>query len=325
MHARSPDALTPTADTATFTALGTRIEILVLDPADLPTVLAGVRAAFDRIDATFSRFRPDSELARLERLPGLRQPASPLFLELTELAARAHRSTEGWFDPTIRDALEGAGYDRSIERIEADGPGPARATAPVAGWAHVAFNRRLGWITLPRGIGLDFGGIGKGFAVDYALRGLPAGIGGVLLSAGGDLAVRGPAPRGGWLCDIAATPDAPPETTVALTAGALATSGLGRRRWTRDGRRYHHLIDPHTGQPGESPWRTVTVAARDCVAAEVAAKVAWLRGDDGPAWLASIGLAARLVGVEGQVVRAGHWPGAVANDPADATTTRGAA
>lgn len=323
MNARSHDDLTLTVDTATFTAFGARAEIFVLDPADLPTVVEHVRAAFDQIDATFSRFRPDSELARLEQLPGLRQPASPLFLELTELAARAHRSTAGWFDPTIRAVLEAAGYDRSIERIEADGPGPAHAA--VAGWSCIEFNRRLGWLTLPRGVGLDFGGIGKGFAVDYALRGLPAGLGGVLLSAGGDLAVRGPAPRGGWLCDIAATPDAPVETTVALTTGALATSGLGRRQWTRDGRRYHHLIDPHTGQPGTSPWRTVTVAARDCVAAEVAAKVAWLRGNAGPAWLEGIGLAGRLVGLDGHVVHAGQWPGEAPDSLTNADTTRGAA
>jgi thiamine biosynthesis lipoprotein len=62
---------------------------------------------------------------------------------------------------------------------------------------------------------------------------------------------------------------------VALGAGALATSGLGRRRWWRGGREWHHLIDPQTGQPGASPWRTVTVAARDCAVAEVAAKVGW--------------------------------------------------
>jgi len=321
MNTRTHDDLTLTADTATFTAFGARAELLVLDPAELPTVVDHVRAAFDRIDLTFSRFRPDSELARLEQLPGLRQPASPLFLELTELAGRAHGSTDGWFDPTIRAALEGAGYDRSIERIEADGPGPAHH-ATVAGWARVAFNRQLGWIILPRGVGLDFGGIGKGFAVDYALRGLPTGLGGMLLSAGGDLAVRGPAPLGGWLCDVAATPDAPVETTVALATGALATSGLGRRQWTRDGRRYHHLIDPHTGVPGVSPWRTVTVAARDCVAAEVAAKVAWLRGDDGPAWLDSIGLSGRLVGVDGRVVRAGGWPAETSDSDVAANAAR---
>ena len=95
---------------------------------------------------------------------------------------------------------------------------------------------------------------------------------------------------------------------MTLAAGALATSGLGRRQWRRDGQRLHHLIDPHTGQPGASPWRYATVAARDCAAAEVAAKVAWLRGAAGPAWLAGLGLPGRFVGIDGRVEVIGAWP-----------------
>ena len=298
--------LTPTA--ACFRALGSRVDVLVTEPAHLARVVAHVRARLETIERTFSRFRPDSELARLERLPGLRQPASPLFLELLDRAVLAAASTGGWFDPTVRDALEAAGYDRSIERLEAEGPGPARSATPAGRWRRIAYDRDRGWVALPAGVRLDFGGIGKGFAVDYALRTLPAGCGGVLLGAGGDLAAHGPAPAGGWLCDIAATPDAPAETTVALGAGALATSGLGRRQWARDGERLHHLIDPRTGRPGTSPWRSVTVAARSCLVAEVAAKVAWLRGADGPGWLAGLGLPGRLVGLDGGVALVGNWP-----------------
>jgi len=88
----------------------------------------------------------------------------------------------------------------------------------------------------------------------------------VLLNAGGDLAARGPAPDGGWRIDL------PGGGSVALQSGAVATSGLGRRRWVRDGVALHHLINPRTGAPQASPWRVVTVAARDCAVAEVAAK-----------------------------------------------------
>ncbi|MGN6756805.1 MAG: FAD:protein FMN transferase, partial [Thermomicrobiales bacterium] len=274
IHTAAIDTAAPVV--ARFAALGSWVEVQATEPARLATLVAHCRACFDLIDRTFSRFRPDSELACLEQLPGLRQPASPLFLELLDLALRAAAATEGWFDPTIRDALEAAGYDRSIEQIEAAGPGPDRAAPPAGRWRTIAYDRDRRWVTIPRGARLDFGGIGKGFAVDYALRTLPAGPGGVLLPAGGDLAIAGPAPRDGWLCDIAATASEPAEATVTLFTGALATSGLGRRQWRRGGRRFHHLIDPHTGQPGASPWRYVTVAARDCAAAEVAAKVAWL-------------------------------------------------
>lgn len=296
---------------AHFRALGSDIEVLVTDPAQLPATVAHIRERFDVIDRTFSRFRPDSELARLEQLPGVRQPASTLFLELLELALRAARDTDGWYDPTIRDSLEAAGYDRSIELIEVDGPGPARPATPAGQWSRIAFDRERHWVWVPDDVRLDFGGIGKGFAVDDALRTLPAGYGGVLLNAGGDLAVRGPTPVGGWRVEVAADARAPVETTVALHSGAVATSGLGRRSWTRDGVRLHHLIDPHTGAPGESPWRSVTVAARDCAVAEVAAKAAWLMGTSGPDWLTDRGLAGCFVARDRHVTTIGSWPAMV--------------
>ncbi|HEX3721701.1 MAG TPA: FAD:protein FMN transferase [Nitrolancea sp.] len=293
---------------ARFAALGTTIKVVTIDPLRLPSVVQHVHDCFVDIDRTFSRFRADSELSRLERTGGGPQPASGLFLELLDLAYRASTSTGGWFDPTIRDALEASGYDRSIEWLEAEGPGPARPARPAGQWHLITYDRNRRLIDLRDGVRLDFGGIGKGFAVDYALRTLPPGSSGVLVNAGGDLAVSGPAPDGGWICDVATSGDSAVEETVRLREGALATSGLGRRQWTRDGRLLHHLIDPRTGQPGESPWRTVTVVARTCVAAEVAAKVAWLRGAEGPAWLESIGLSGRFAGIDGCVQVAGNWP-----------------
>lgn len=297
------------ANAAAFHALGTDIEVIVTDPEQLPAVVEHVQRRIEGIDRTFSRFRLDSELTRLELLPNVRQPASPLFLELLELALRAARATGGWFDPTIRDALEAAGYDRSIDLIEADGPGERRPALPAGQWERIRFDRERRWMILPEGARLDFGGIGKGFAVDDALRTLSTRHCGVLVNAGGDLAVRGPAPAGGWLCGISAEAGTRVETTVAIREGAMATSGLGRRQWVRDGVPLHHLIDPHTGAPGTSPWRSVTVVARECTAAEVAAKVAWLKGDDGPGWLTGLGLAGRFVAIDGTIATTGNWPG----------------
>ncbi|WP_051913682.1 FAD:protein FMN transferase [Thermorudis peleae] len=304
----STDTVRIALNGAAFPALGTEVTVLVTDPVQLWPIVQHVRQCIDVIDRTLSRFRPDSELARLERIVDLPQPASPLFLEALELALRAARDTEGWFDPTIRDALEAAGYDRSIEQLEAVGPGPNRPALPAGQWLRIRYNRALGWVCIPRGVRLDFGGIGKGFAVDYALRTLPVNDVGVLLNAGGDLAVRGPTPPGGWLCDIAVDVSSPPEAHVVVFEGALATSGLGRRQWTRNGERLHHLIDPRTGLPGVSPWRIVTVAARSCAVAEVAAKVAWLKGEEGPAWLEDLGLAGRFAAKDGSVITVGPWP-----------------
>jgi thiamine biosynthesis lipoprotein len=293
---------------AEFGALGSRIVVGVTEPLVLPPALEHVRAAFHRIDCTLSRFREDSELRRLERHPGAPAIASPLFLEVLELACRAAASTDGWFDPTVRDAVEAAGYDRSIELLERDGPGAERDARPAGRWPLIRYDRGSGMLLVPAGVRLDFGGIGKGFAVDYALRDIPTGGGGVLVSAGGDLGVTGMPPGAGWPCEIAATPEGATETVVLLQQGALATSGLGRRQWRRNGNALHHLIDPHTGRPAASPWRIVTVAARTCVAAEVAAKVAWLMGEAGPAWVARQGLTARFSGTDGEERTVGWWP-----------------
>jgi len=292
---------------ARFAALGTTIEVITTDPARLPDVVRHVQSCIADIDRTFSRFRSDSELIRLERSNRRPQRASGLFLELLDLAYRAYESTDGWFDLTVRDALEASGYDRSIEWLEAEGPGPSRTSRPAGQWHLINYDRDRGLIELRDGVRLDFGGIGKGFAVDYALRSLPPGSGGVLINAGGDLAVRGPIPEGGWICDVAATENSATEETILLREGAMATSGLGRRQWLRDGRPFHHLINPRTGEPGESPWRIVTVVARTCVAAEVAAKVAWLRAGEGPQWLESLGLSGRFAGIDGRVQVAGRW------------------
>lgn len=293
---------------ASFPALGSEIVVAVTEPARLEGVLAHVRACVDEVDRALSRFRDDSELARLARNPGRPQVASPLFLEVLDLACRAAAETGGWFDPTVRDAVEAAGYDRSIERIETEGPGPVRPTAPAGQWRRIRYDRAAGTVTLPEGVRLDFGGIGKGFTVDYALRGFQTRPYGVLVSAGGDLAASGPAPGAGWPCGIAPAPDEPTETVVLLRAGALATSGLGRRQWRRGGETLHHLIDPRTGRPASSPWRAVTVAAGTCVAAEVAAKVAWLLGADGPGWVLEHRLATRFRDHAGRALTIGPWP-----------------
>ena len=300
-----------------FHSLGTEVEVMVTETERLQETTEHVRRRFGEIDRTFSRFRVDSELSRIGWLTGIRQPASALFLELLELALRAARDTDGWFDPTVRDAVEATGYDRSIEHIETGGPGPVGPAAPAGQWDRITYDRERRWVCVPEGVRLDFGGIGKGFAVDYALGSLPLGHGGVLLNAGGDLAVRGLAPAGGWRIDVAAVAQASAETTVSLFAGALATSGLGRRGWVRDGVRLHHLIDPHTGTSGGGVWRSVTVVARDCAAADVAAKAAWLMGTAGAAWLAGLGLAGRFVTIDGRAETVGRWPAVVSRREPD--------
>jgi thiamine biosynthesis lipoprotein len=186
-------------------------------------------------------------------------------------------------DPTLGVALEDAGYDRDFALMRSEdwpaGPGaPGRFTA-------VEVRGRL--VTRPAGVKLDLNGIVKGRAVDDALR-LLTGPG--FVAAGGDVAARGGA--------IVGLPDG---GTLNLRGGGVATSGTLRRRWRRNGRLQHHLIDPATGRPSASMWTLVTVAAASCRDADVAAKAAFLLGVEGPAWLEERGLPGRFLFPAGEV------------------------
>jgi thiamine biosynthesis lipoprotein len=158
---------------------------------------------------------------------------------------------------------------------------------------------RSGVLFRPRGLLLDLNGVVKGKTVDDALQ-LIAG-GDAFVSAGGDLATRGP-------LDVAL----PGGGAVRVVAGALATSGTAKRRWLQEGVWQHHLIDPRTGCPSDSPWFEVTVTAATCVQADVAAKAAFLLGFDGPRFLEERALAGRFLGRSGGVVCTSSWPSSLA-------------
>ena len=134
---------------------------------------------------------------------------------------------------------------------------------------------------------------------------------GVLVSLGGDVAVAGRPPAGGWrirVTDHHRAGDDAPGQTVAISAGGLATSGTTARRWRRGGQELHHIIDPATGQSATGPWRTVSVAAGTCVDANTASTAAIILGEGAPTWLEGRRLAARLVGVDGAVIYTAGWP-----------------
>ena len=134
---------------------------------------------------------------------------------------------------------------------------------------------------------------------------------GVLVSLGGDIAVAGPPPGAGWRIrvtdDHAASPDAPGQT-VTIAAGGLATSSTTVRTWAVGGQRMHHIIDPATGAPARSCWRTVSVAAGSCVDANTATTAAIIRSAAALSWLRDAGLPARLVRDDGSVEVVAGWP-----------------
>jgi thiamine biosynthesis lipoprotein len=184
---------------------------------------------------------------------------------------------------------------------------------PVAGWGTVELDGDR--VRIPWGARLDLGATAKAWTADRAAAEITRATGaGVLVSIGGDVAVAGPAPAGGWRIrveDVASHPDAPaPDGTpvVVLADGGLATSGTRARRWLHGGVEVHHLLDPRTGLPATPVWRTVSVAAGSCVDANTASTAAVVRGRAALPWLADLGLPARLVGEDGDVVTTGGWP-----------------
>jgi thiamine biosynthesis lipoprotein len=295
----------------TFVALGTTATVLVTDPAVLEVATAAVTTEIDAVDEACSRFRADSELSRVNAGAGRPVAVSGTFFSALAVALRAAEATEGLVDPTIGEAIRLLGYDRDFALVERDGP-PAMPAHRVPGWRAIRCDRRRGTVRLPAGVTLDLGATAKAWCADRAAAAAAEAAGaGVLVSLGGDIAVAGPAPDGGWRIratdDHASPPDAPGQT-VAIRTGGLATSSTSVRRWQRGGRPVHHVIDPATGAPAEERWRAVSVAAGSCTDANIASTAAIILGDGAPAWLDRRRLPARLVAPDGAVTTVAGWP-----------------
>lgn len=301
-----------------FRALGTTVVVAVADPLARDESGALLAAELAEIDHACSRFRDDSELARVNASPGDWTPVSSLFLAALDIAITAAQTTDGVVDPTIGRALRVLGYDRDFASVAAEGAPLRVRVARSAGWRTIDVDRAGHRVRVPRGVELDLGATAKAFAADRAAIRIATATGvGVLVNLGGDCAIAGPAPDGDWTIRVADRHDAPPGApgaTIALAAGGLATSGTSARRWTRGAAALHHLVDPSTGWPAAPVWRTATVAAPTCVDANVATTAAIVLGDGAPPWLETRRVPARLVAVDGSVVVLGGWP---ADEPVD--------
>lgn len=289
-------------------ALGTSAELVVSVPAALSPAHRAVLAELAAIDAACSRFRPDSELVRLNSAAGRTVAVSPLLGEALDVALEAARRSRGTVDPTVGAALVAVGYDADFAALPADGP--AVIARPAPGWRRVRRDRAAGTATLAPGVQIDLGATAKALAADRAARAAAAATGaGVLVSLGGDVAVAGPAPGDGWPVGVAdGHRDRRPGATVLLREGGLATSSVTQRRWRRGGRTLHHILDPRTGAPVAPVWRTVSVAADSCVAANTASTAAIVWGAQARRRLARGGIHARLVSLDGSVATTGGWP-----------------
>lgn len=318
----------PERATVRWRALGTTAELVVTDGAALAAARAAVERQLAAYDLACSRFRDDSELAAVNAAGGRAIEVSRTFAHAVAVALRAARASDGLVDPTLGAELRAAGYDRDFQLLlegedtsasaGAGGERPrpprvrVRLRAPTPAWRAVEVDELQGRVRVPAGVELDLGATAKALAADHAARAAHAATGvGVLVSLGGDVAVAGDPPDDGWIVRVGddhahAAPGE--DQTIVVRAGGLATSGTTVRRWRAEGEQRHHLLDPRSGRCAASPWRTVSVAAGSCVDANTASTAALVRGDSAPAWLARLGLPARLVRADGEVVTVAGWP-----------------
>lgn len=255
-----------------------------------------LRARLDELEQRWSRFVDTSEVSRLNAAAGTAVVVSSDTLLLVQRARSASRRTRGWFDPTLLGPLEAAGYDRSFDLVATPGLGdlvvsidhrtPDRSPV-VHDWGAacrlILMDRSASTVTVPAGIGFDPGGIGKGLAADLVLaQAIGEGATAAMVNLGGDIAVGGHAPDGGWLVNVEDPFHAGiVAESVRIPWGAVATSSKARRRWrSTDGDIHHHLIDPATSAPSASDVAAATVIAGTCWQAESFAKAAVLAGSE---------------------------------------------
>ncbi|MDX1804072.1 MAG: FAD:protein FMN transferase [Alcanivorax sp.] len=268
-----------------FAAMASPCEVLVrnVTPDIARTVLDTVALEAARIERHYSRYRDDNLMARLNSANGQWVAVDEETERLLDFAEQCYRLSEGAFDIT-------SGVLRRVWRFDGSDRLPddeaVAALLPLIGWHKV--ERQAGKLRMLPGMELDFGGIGKEYAVDRAFE-LAAQLGAhdLLVNFGGDLRARSHGEP--WRVGMEGTAS-PVAGSLALTTGALATSGDSRRFLLRDGVRYSHVLDPRSGYPVQGAPRAVTVLAEHCTQAGLLATLALLQGRAAQAFLEDSGV-----------------------------------
>ncbi|MGC1387400.1 MAG: FAD:protein FMN transferase [Steroidobacteraceae bacterium] len=260
-----------------FVAMASPCEVLLPMMEHQAALAVGAIAAQEalRIEKKFSRYRNDSVTAWIHERRGAAIDVDEETASLIDFASQCHDLSDGLFDITsgvLRRAWKFDGSDRIPD------PAAVERLLPLVGFAKLQWSSPR--LLLPAGMELDFGGIGKEYAVDRAYDLLAArGSRPFLVNFGGDLRANRPPPHGPWQVGIE-RPDTDRESTLLLDLehGALATSGDSRRFLLKDGIRYGHILDPRTGWPVPGAPRSVTVAASSCTEAGLLSTLALLHG-----------------------------------------------
>jgi thiamine biosynthesis lipoprotein len=286
-----------------FRAMDTDIDVVIVAEEEPVETFDAIGRLFRLQEERFSRFLPESEVTQLNKGERVESPA---LVEVLRQALVAFEETGGLFNPMVLGALKEAGYGRTFSEIRggtlAAGPVPDPRVA-------IAVDGVTCWL---RDGEFDPGGIVKGLTVDLAV-GLAGRLGyeTVLVNAGGDLRGEGPGDGpGGWNLAVAMPGDEGTFAWQGPLVGALATSTTLRRRWTLDdGDEAHHLIDPRSGLPADSPYVQVSCIAAEARVAEVWSKAVLVGGVDGFREAVAAGLEVLAIAENGATSRAGFGEG----------------
>lgn len=286
---------TPSPEAYRFFAMGSPCEVRfdVDDPEAVQLFGRIAEEEVARIESAYSRYRPDSLLSLVNRSNGTPIEVTSEMAALLSYAQQCHAISDGLFDISCGVLREVWTFDGSDQLPS---PDAVAALLPRIGWDKIVFSGTH--ITIPPGMEIDFGGLGKEFAVDRVVMLLSRKTKyPFLVNFGGDLRVSGPRRDGrAWRIAIEGVdPGEDSQGLIEIRTGALTTSGDARRFLMKDGVRYSHILNPKTGWPVEDPPRSVTVAAATCMEAGILSTLAMACGTQAEAFLKAEGVRAWVI------------------------------
>jgi thiamine biosynthesis lipoprotein len=299
----SADADRPDGAFVSWTDWTCTVALFVEEPSRLDEASAIVRSVMADVEQAASRFRTDSEVMALS--DGDVHLLSPTLRALLLCALDAAEATDGAIDPTLGAVMTAWGYADAVptETVRT----PTIEVSRRATWRDVVVDLDVDTVQVPAGVVVDLGATAKAWAADTAADRIAEELAtSCVVGIGGDLAVR--CADGRRLPIAVAESEGANGDLLLFGAGGVATSTTTCRRWATTGADAHHVMDPFTCRPVEGPWRTATVAAASCAAANHAATAALVKGAGAVRWLEGLALPARLVAQDGTVVSVGAWP-----------------
>jgi len=261
--------------------MGTLVEISVIgrDEDEVAAAIDDAFAEMKRIEGLMSRRIPESEVSKINGL-AVSKPTrvSPEVLRVIRRAEEISKASGGYFDISIGVLLDLWGFEGNGGRL----PGKDEVDEALrsVGYKGIHLDETASTVELrKKGMRIDLGGIAKGYAVDRAFEVLTSrGFGNLIVNAGGDMRVEGKKPNGPWVIGIQDPRD---RSRILATLDAsdicVATSGDYERYFTKNGIRYHHLLDPFTGFPARG-CRSVTILAKDALSADALATAVFVMG-----------------------------------------------